>query len=97
MPTKLRAVGLFSSDSRAQSDGRIMQIRKVNEEGLGRGRKMNSQLLKCQLIIKFAAKRKLDNRSYDDFCRLKGKYHANLMSFQNPKTFVCQQKQKITV
>ena len=25
---------------------------------------------------------------------LKGKYHANLMSFQNPKMFVCQQKQR---
>ena len=24
---------------------------------------------------------------------LKGKYHANLMSFPNPKMFVCQQKQ----
>ena len=24
---------------------------------------------------------------------LKGKYHANLLSFQNPKMFVCQQKQ----
>ena len=23
---------------------------------------------------------------------LKGKYHANLLSFQNPKMFVCQQK-----
>ena len=29
--------------------------------------------------------------------RLKGKYHANLMSFQNPKMFVCQQKHKIIV
>ena len=28
---------------------------------------------------------------------LKGKYHGAMMSFQNPKTFVCQQKQKITV
>ena len=27
------------------------------------------------------------------FC-LKGKYHENLMSFENPKTFVCQQKQE---
>ena len=26
--------------------------------------------------------------------RFKGKYHANLLSFQNPKMFVCQQKQK---
>ena len=25
---------------------------------------------------------------------LKGKYHENLMSFENPKTFVCQQKQE---
>ena len=25
---------------------------------------------------------------------LKGKYHANLLSFQNPKMFVCQQKQQ---
>ena len=25
---------------------------------------------------------------------LKGKYHENSMSFQNPKMFVCQQKQK---
>ena len=25
---------------------------------------------------------------------LKGKYHANLLSFQNPKMFVCQQKQR---
>ena len=25
---------------------------------------------------------------------LKGKYHANLMSFQNPKMYVYQQKQK---
>ena len=25
---------------------------------------------------------------------LKGKYHANLLSFQNPKMFACQQKQK---
>ena len=27
-------------------------------------------------------------------CCLKGKYHANLLSFQNPKMFVCQQKQR---
>ena len=25
-------------------------------------------------------------------CLLKGKYHTNLMPFQNPKMFVCQQK-----
>ena len=25
---------------------------------------------------------------------LKRKYHKNLMSFENPKTFVCQQKQE---
>ena len=25
---------------------------------------------------------------------LKGKYHKNLMSFENPKTFVCQQEQE---
>ena len=31
----------------------------------------------------------------DDFSdRLKGKYHENLLSFQNPKMFVCQQKQR---
>ena len=29
--------------------------------------------------------------------KLKGKYHENLMSFENPKTFGCQQKQKIIV
>ena len=28
------------------------------------------------------------------FILLKGKYHANLLSFQNPKMFVCQQKQR---
>ena len=28
---------------------------------------------------------------------LKGKYHANLMSFQNPKMFVCHHKQKIII
>ena len=27
-------------------------------------------------------------------CCIKGKYYANLLSFQNPKMFVCQQKQK---
>ena len=27
-------------------------------------------------------------------CKLKGKYHENLMSFENSKTFVCQQKQQ---
>ena len=30
----------FFLRSRAQSDGKIMQIRKVKEEGLARGRKM---------------------------------------------------------
>ena len=25
---------------------------------------------------------------------LEGKYHANLLSFQNPKMFVCKQKQR---
>ena len=25
---------------------------------------------------------------------LRGKYHANLLSFHNPKLFVCQQKQR---
>ena len=29
----------FFPSNRAQSDGRIVQIRKVNKEGLGRGRK----------------------------------------------------------
>ena len=28
---------------------------------------------------------------------LKGKYHQNLLSFQNPKMFDCQQKQRIIV
>ena len=28
------------------------------------------------------------------FSILKGKYHANLLSFQNPKMFACQQKQR---
>ena len=29
------------------------------------------------------------------FSGIKGEvYHANLLSFQNPKTFVCQQKQR---
>ena len=38
--TRLRAVVLFSSNhARAQSDRKIMQIRKVDEEGLGRGKK----------------------------------------------------------
>ena len=37
IPGRLRPVVLFSSDH-AQSDGKIMQIRKVNEDGLGRGR-----------------------------------------------------------
>ena len=27
-------------------------------------------------------------------CRLKGKYQVNLLSFQNPKMFVCQGKQR---
>ena len=28
---------------------------------------------------------------------LKGKYHANLLSFQNPKMLACQQKKKETI
>ena len=33
----------FLLRSRAQSDGKIVQIRRVNEEGLGRGRKKESR------------------------------------------------------
>ena len=37
----------FFLRSRAQSDGKIMQIKKLNEEGLGRGRK-KSRLRRSQ-------------------------------------------------
>ena len=30
-------------------------------------------------------------------CNVKWKYHAKMTSFENPKTFVCQQKKEITV
>ena len=32
--------------------------------------------------------------NYFVFESFKGKYHENLLSFQNPKMFVCQQKQR---